>query len=105
MIVCRPVIVPARDRRKMSAGGLSRQSLGMLNRNDHVLFGSENLNRSGVMPQRFHVIPSVAKHEAHRKKVESPGGYTRQVIERNNQHDFFRRHFLPSKRARRAAAD
>src|SRR5438552_8162571 len=60
-ITCRPVIVPAGNRGEMSTGNLSRQSPGMLDRNDRIIYGSENLNCSGIMLQRFHVIPSVAK--------------------------------------------
>src|SRR5438445_3414404 len=103
--ICRPVIVPAANGGKMSVAGLCRQSLGMLNRNDRVIHGPEDLNWSGVMPQCFHVIPRVAKHESDREKKESSGGYTRQGIEGNNQHNFVRCHFLPSKRAGRSAAN
>src|ERR1051325_1853564 len=89
----------------MSDRNLFRQSLGMNNWNDRIVDGSEDFNRSGVMPQGFYVIPGVSKHEADREKIEPSRGDTCQGIERHNQNNLVRRNFLLSKSASRAASN
>jgi hypothetical protein len=50
-IIIRPVIVPALNRDEPSPGDLGRQGLGMINRDDRVAKGSNDLNWTRVPPQ------------------------------------------------------